>query len=424
MPQVAGFVHEEAMNRLVALTLIACFVLPPVVAQNTSAEREKALPESARDTEPLSARTIEESLEGEFGAAEIAATNTWIEQLGIVDWLGPLAPVAMSPFFAVTCLSGLALWGPESMTDNALLGASGPLRSETVFFVFLGLTLLTSLPRLTKVSKPFAQAVDRIETYSVLVILLVIKFGSQFDSAGDDVTQVAVVQFGIISFTAQSLLAVAMVINVLVINSVKFFFEFLVWLTPIPFLDAIFEVCNKTICACLMAIYAFSPTLATLLNLLVLVAAALVLRWISRHVRFYRTMILDPVIAKLWTSFGRPKAPEIVVFPRQQVGPFKPKSRLRLRRAAEQDGWHLEEASWWTPTSKHLLVATDSPTISRGWVMHTITAETAQGTCELTFSRRYDGSLERLADELGLQLQRSEDADVDKTHDRVSYEFS
>ncbi len=162
------------------------------------------------------------------------ATSSWVNSTGVVDWLGPLAPVALSPFFGVTCLSGLALWGPEWVTDNALLGASGPLQSGLLFAVFLVLTILTSLPRLTKVSKPFAQAVDRLETYAVIVILLVIKVEASMETAGDE--QVALVQLGIVSFTLDTLLAITMVVNILVINSVKFFFEFMVWLTPVPLL--------------------------------------------------------------------------------------------------------------------------------------------------------------------------------------------
>ena len=123
-----------------------------------------------------------------------------------------------------------------------------------MFFVLLALTVLTSVPRLTKVSKPFAQAVDRLETYAVIIILLAIKVISSMESSVDEPAQIAMVQLGVFSFTVDTLLAIAMVINVLVINSVKFFFEFLVWLTPVPLLDAAFEICNKTLCALLMAL--------------------------------------------------------------------------------------------------------------------------------------------------------------------------
>ena len=374
--------------------------------------------------EPLNTETIEEKLDVDFSAADIAATNTWIEQLHIADWLGPLAPVAMSPFFAVTCLSGLALWGPESITDNALLGSTGPLQSQTLFFILLGLTVLTSLPRLTKVSKPFAQAVDRLETYAVIIILLSIKFVSSIEAPAEDDVQIAMVQLGVVSFTVDTLLAIAMVINILVINSVKFFFEFLVWLTPIPLLDAAFEICNKSLCALLMAVYAFNPAIATLLNLAILIVAALILRWIGRRVRFYRTMILDPVISRLWTAFGKPQRPELIVFPKEDVGPFAAKSRLRLQPSGDDGCWHLQEANWWMPAKEHVLATIQRPIVRRGWVMHTIAVQTPDGPCHLTFSRRYDRSLAELAEMLGIGLSEEEQSGDKLSHDQVSYEFS
>lgn len=418
-----NLLRSAFMRQLTLIAVLCCLMTAPIVAQQASSVPQ-ASADGATSTGPITTERIQEKLEGDFSAADIAATNGWIEQLNIADWLGPLAPVAMSPFFAVTCLSGLALWGPESITDNALLGSSGPLQNETLFYVLLVLTVLTSLPRLTKVSKPFAQAVDRLETYAVIVILLAIKIVSSMEAATDEPTQIAMVQLGVFSVTLDTLLAIAMVINVLVINSVKFFFEFLVWLTPIPFLDAVFEVCNKSLCAMLMALYAFNPAIATLLNLAILFVAALLLRWISRRVRFYRTMILDPIIARLWTSFGEPTKPELIVFPKSQIGPFKAKSRLRLTRSSEEERWHLEEANWWMPSSQLELVTAGSPKVRRGWVMHTVIVETAEGPCELTFSRRYDRSLSEMAEMLGLAL--ADDAESAKTgsHQQVSFEFS
>ena len=271
--------------------------------------------ESLTDSVLLSADNIERQLDesSAFDSGDIAAASAMVDTIGIVDWLGPLAPLALSPFFGVTCLSGLSLWGPEWVTSNALLGSSGPLKSEMLFFVFLALTVLTSLPRFTKISKPLAQAADQLETYSVIIILLVIKFVASMEAAdGGSTQQVAVVQLGVMSFTVDALLAIAMIINLLIINTVKFFFEFLIWLTPVPFIDAAFEVCNKTVCAALMAIYAYSPTVATIINLVVLLFAAIVFRWIYRRVHFYRTMVLDPLLSKLWRTHGRPPGRELM----------------------------------------------------------------------------------------------------------------
>jgi hypothetical protein len=343
-----------------------------------------------------------------FDTQDIIATSGWVESAHITDWLGPLAPVALSPFFGITCLSGLALWGPNWITDNAVLSANGPLKNPMLFYAFLGLTILTSVPRFTKISKPFAQAVDRLETYSVIVILLMVKVISSMNTDDSGATPVAmvqpgVVQLGVVSFSVDTLLAIAMVVNVLVINSVKFFFEFLVWLTPVPFLDACFEVLSKSLCAGLMAIYAFSPAIATSINLLLLLVAAVVLRWMSRRVRFYRTMVLDPILARCWQDYGIPKRPELIVFPKQRFGPFAAKSRLKLVRQSDGDGWVLSEANWWRRQQSHVVIPKSLPKMCCGWVMHQIEISNAAGeSCILCLSRRYDAHLPTLAQDLKL----------------------
>ena len=195
------------MRRIIGLLLFVALVSPPAI-DTSSLGQDTADPNSSAP-DAFSVEKIEEQLEGPVDVETIVATSGWINSTGVVDWLGPLAPVALSPFFGVTCLSGLALWGPDWMADNAVLNASGPLQSGWLFAIFLLLTILTSLPRLTKVSKPFAQAVDRLETYSVIVILLAIKVATSMESSG--VEQVAMVQLGIVSFTVDTLLAIAMV---------------------------------------------------------------------------------------------------------------------------------------------------------------------------------------------------------------------
>lgn len=387
---------------------------------HASAIQTESVPE-----ESIAPGDLEKRLETQsFDAKDVAATSAWIESVQLADWLGPLAPVAMSPFFGIACLSGLAIWGPEWITDNAILGSSGPLQSPVLFAIFVGLTVLTSAPRFTKVSKPFAQAVDRLETYSVILILLVVKIVSSMES-DDTVPQVAMVQLGIVSVSADVLLWIAMAINVLVINSVKFFFEFLVWLTPLPFLDACFEVLNKTLCAGLMAIYAFSPTLATAFNLVLLVIAAIVLRWISRRVRFYRTMVLDPILARLWSGFGSPKQPELIVFPKDPLGPFPAKSRLKLI-PSEEGGWEFVDTAWWKMRQVHRLENGTRPTIRRGWVMHSVEWTDASGeSMILSFSRRYDAALDRLARDLKLELENDVTPETDaREHRHVTSEFA
>ncbi|MEM9412060.1 MAG: hypothetical protein AAGA30_13165, partial [Planctomycetota bacterium] len=167
--------------------------------------------------------------------ASEAITSEFSRQISGVEWLAPLAPVALSPFFGITMLAGLANFQPEWLPENALLSENSPLANPYMFWTFLILTVVTSLPRLSKVSKPIAQVADFLETYSAIVILLVLKVVSMESFQTDTAAEVAIpMQSGIGSVTWDILLMVAMAINIVVVNSVKFFFEILVWITPIP----------------------------------------------------------------------------------------------------------------------------------------------------------------------------------------------
>ena len=410
------------MKRFMCLILFFIVISPPTIHRGSFAQEAEITPVTEVDETEIpvgSSDTVEsgqeantefliDQLEGPFEAEDIATTSGWIQASGITELLGPLTPLALSPFFGVTCLSAMSLWGPEWAATSPMLGTSGALRSETIFITFLLLTIITSIPRFTKVSKPIAQAVDRLEAYAVIVILLVIKIAASLESGGQ--VPVAMIQMGMFSMTFDTLLAIAMIVNVLIINSVKFFFEFLAWLTPVPFLDALFELCNKTLCLGLMAIYALSPMLATVINLAFFLVAAILFRCIYRRTRFYRSMILDPVLARLWPPYGKPRRAELIVFNRSEIGDFPAKSRLRLQRCEDKSaGWRLQESRWWLPQREHHIESTTDLTIQLGWIMNSVQAKASDtDACVkyiLTFSRRYNpDALRRIADQLGIPL--------------------
>ena len=416
------------MNRLLCLLVFLLVISPPSYqrdgyAQNTATTRGSDREATSSTQAPIAdgssitsgkkreadTQALLENLVGPLDtkgvdAEAIATTTGLVQASGLAELLGPLTPLALSPFFGVTCLSAISLWGPEWAGSSPMLGTNGALRSETIFITFLLLTIISSIPRFTKVSKPFAQAVDRLEAYAVIVILLVIKITATMEAPGD--APVAVLKMGILNMSFDTFLAIAMIINILIINSVKFFFEFLAWLTPIPFMDAVFELCNKTLCLGLMAIYAFSPTLAMLINLACFIAALIIFRWIYRRTLFYRTMILDPLLARLWPPHAKPRTVELVVFNRSELAEFPAKSRLRLtRHDDEAAGWVLQESRWWLPQREHLLEPGTDLKIHLGWIMNSVEFTNNNQQEYLTFSRRYSTeTLQTLAEKLGITL--------------------
>ncbi len=339
----------------------------------------------------------------EFSAADVAAAQQFTSTLGITDWLGPLAPVALSPFFGIACLSGMSLYGGNWVSaDNPFLGEASPLHNPAVFWTFLGLTLLTSLPRLTKVSKPFAQSVDQIEAWAGIITMVVLKI--MMGATAPETEQLDVVQLGLISLTVDTLLVIAAAINIFVINAVKFFFEMLIWITPVPTIDAVFEVCNKTVCGVLMAIYGYSPSVATAINLAMLLVSLIVFRWVYRREVFFRTILLDAVLSffSAPTSVARP---ELVVFPTAAVGPFPARTRCTL--AKTDTGWTLTQQRLFRGGIM-LEIASENCLLELQPGYFTNCAKlSGQHSAELTFSRRYSDCMPRLAECIGATVREN-----------------
>lgn len=238
-----------------------------------------------------------------------------VNTLRLPEILGPLAPVALSPFFALTFLSGASLLAdsgvlPDAIAKNALIGASSPLNNSLVFCGLLALTVVTALPKLTKVTKPLAQAIDQIEAHAGIVSVVLVQLLSQVNLGDAPPEQAAVViQAGIFSFSWSVLLAVFSALNIFVINTVKFLFEVLIWLSPISAVDAVFEAANKAFAALLLAVYLVSPWLATLINLVIFAICLAIFAWAHRRVVYLRSICGDPLFG--WIAekvFRRPPA--------------------------------------------------------------------------------------------------------------------
>lgn len=328
--------------------------------------------------------------------ASQVVTEEFRRQISSIEWLGPLAPVALSPFFGITLLSGLACYGPDWLPDNALLSDGSPLSNPTMFWVFLVLTCLTSAPRFSKVSKPIAQLADFLETYSAIVILLILKFISLQGAEAETASVAFGHQAGILTTSWEGLLMIAMAINVVVVNSVKFFFEILVWITPIPFLDACFEAANKSLCAMLMIVYALHPLVALVINILIFVACAFVFSWIRRREIFYRHVLFGWIVR--FFSKSAPKlSDQLVVFPKTSIGSIPARSRCLLTR---QDGvWQLNCPRWFRSPLVESIQGTSE--LQHGWWTNSIMLEDGHS---LTFGSKYNQSLVQLAERFGLKM--------------------
>ncbi len=350
-----------------------------------------------------------------LSAGQSVAVAELTKQISSIEWLAPLAPIALSPFFGITLLSGLALYGPEWLPDNALLGANSPLANPAIFWIFLVLTVTTSLPRLSKVSKPLAQFADFLETYSAIIVLVGMKLATSITTAPDSETAF-MVQAGIFQVGMDGLIAIAMAVNIVVINAVKFFFEFLVWITPIPLLDAGFEAANKALCAALMGLYAYSPILALCVNIGLFLICLYVFGWARKREIFFRTTVTDYVLGFFNKKRGSTPPASLTVFPAFDTGAIKRRSKCSLVRT--DAGLQLTQSRWLRSSIVEQL--SGQPVIEKDWWTNSVNLPNG---VKLTFTSRYNACLPELATSLGGSVHEAASQLSDTKHAR-QIEFS
>ena len=384
---------------LVALVAIGSLLQVQPQAQIQTAQLEDIIPQEFR-SDPMS-------------AADHEKVTELVGSVSALEWLGPLAPIAISPFFGLACLCGISQYGGDWFPFNGFISDNPVLQNPMVLWAFVILTVVTSLPRLTKVSKPVGQAIDQLEAWSGIIAIIVIRVASATSDpvAGDATAAVAVVPMvhcGFFSMSADVLFSIAAIINIVVINTVKFFFEVSVWLMPFPFVDAMLEAANKSVCAVLMAVYAWSPFWATMLNLVIFAACLFAFRWVKRQVTYMRSILFDPVWAMVQKSYGMPKGKTLTVFPQSSVGPFAARERLQL--VEKDDSWELRQNRLLLPTRTHeLSKSAHRMTIQPGMIVNKIDISGGESAESLLFTRRFNDHLQELASLNGLEVAEKEE---------------
>ena len=327
---------------------------------------------------------------------QVATGDALVEHLGLAEWMGPLAPIALSPYFGLACLSGTALLAEHGvLPKQAWLGAHAKLANPAVFGVLLALALFTSLPRLTKVSKTLVHLADPLETYAGFIAYAVVLWLAK---SGDPSPMVAVA--GLAAVPMDVLVLVAAWLNFFVVNTVRVFFELLVLISPIPLLDALFEAANKALVVGLMTLYAFSPTLAMAANLLILFLCLLIFRVATRRMHYYRHLLVG--VFRSWRrgdqEAGDAATLPLTVFPLTEVGAIDNHVRCRLEK--RDGGLCLVQPRRFRSPVVEMLPADSAPAIDRGLLAHQL-KWSGEAEIRLAFSRETDGQLDRLADALG-----------------------
>ncbi len=272
-------------------------------------------------------------------------TRLITDNIDIFEVFGPVLPIALSPFFGVAITSLASILAKNDVFENEYLSTHPLLNNWPVLVVFLLLTILTALPKYTKITGQFALIIAKIEDYAGLIILLIIQIIPQLLSNNQSESITIVHQAGFFEFSYTTLIAVASVANMYVIKVVRFFFDFLIYLSPIPAVDAVFDNIKKGFIIFIISLYAINPLLAFIANVLIFLMSAIMFSWVNRRVVYFENIYIDPRKAKILKKYPHlvdKKLPRkiakkheflqfaVIAFPLKRMGAFKRKMKCWL----------------------------------------------------------------------------------------------
>lgn len=228
--------------------------------------------------------------------AQSTIEETLTQNSSLVESFALLTPTALSPFWTIfiTSLASSFGIGGEFIATNPLL------QSKVVLLVSGLLVLITSIPNLLKVSKPIGLAATFLEDKSgiiISIIMMVAPYTMNSDNSMHSEMSFLGISNVPIHIIALMVLAIPYYMTIV---TLRFFLEVLIFLSPIPFLDAVFEFIKKAITFSLITIYFLFPTTGIILSILIFVIALFFLKKAKRFILFFKYIFLQPLVIKIF----------------------------------------------------------------------------------------------------------------------------
>jgi hypothetical protein len=238
-------------------------------------------------------------------AAEVIGAGHLAQQV-----FGPMPAIAGTPFLGMAVLSGAALFSDTDFVrnsdsavlrgfrDNALLAEARRYSTLPLFSALIGLSLLTWMANSGKIRGAVGKLLRAAEDSSMLVTYALLA-AVTFFGAGNAAPASKVALMGVWDMPANVVLPIGFTLALMVMMTVRYAFDVIIWLSPFPFVDFAFESLKKLLSLGFLALYFASPTAASVLGLMVLLPALFLYGWALRILSFAFRIVLRPVLARL-----------------------------------------------------------------------------------------------------------------------------
>ena len=195
-----------------------------------------------------------------------------------------LGPLGLSPFLALAAFGAAELVGLHPLPTG--LGGFG---HPVVIALMAGLGVALHLGRSSKLTKPLAEAAGLGESVFALVVALAAALPLATGSSGGPA------QAGVLGAMVFALAAVSCVLALVILRTAL---DVMIWLSPFPFVDGLFQTAKLMVTAVLVGSAILYPPAAVVLNVVILLATFVFVRWAIRTARFGLTIAYDLTLGR------------------------------------------------------------------------------------------------------------------------------
>jgi hypothetical protein len=264
--------------------------------------------------------------------------NTEIQQVltqnvSLIDQFSQLAPMAINPYITVFLTSLCAKLG----FHNDFVATNPFFNNWFILILFGTLFLFTALVgtvfKTNKATAPIGLADNYLSNHAALIINGVVMLAPSFFA---DTPNEVVYQAGFISISLKTLLVLATSMYFLVIvMSVRFFIDTLIFLSPIPFIDSILEIIKIIVSIIFVVISIVSPITSVIVSIIMFITALIFYRKSIRFVSRIKYLFIYPILnvfRKKETILTNGKSLSILVYLKKGTKKFKKGSNARIEK--------------------------------------------------------------------------------------------
>ncbi len=320
---------------------------------------------------------------------------------GLVAQLSQLLPMGINPYATVFLTSLLSKLG----VHNDFVATNPFFDSWIILFLFGLLFLFTALVgtvfKTNKATAVLGLADNYLSNHAAILINVIVILAPSFVGISDqnEIYQ----QASILSISLKTVIALLVSVCFLVIvTTVRFFIDILIFLTPIPFIDAVLEVVKIVLTVFFIGISIFYPTLSVILSaVLFLIALAMYkksLRLVSKTTYLFIHPILN-IFKSKERLLSHNDTFSIKVYTKEKTQKFKKGTIVSLEK--QNETFYLVKHKLLI-SNKEEKVTLRKGSISEGYLSSKIITE--EGDVFLLLNRSYRNHFNEIIEELGMKV--------------------